>query len=345
MRHQAQAHGHDRRHPAGKAATALALGALGVASYTAAAGVALFSIALDSRSPLSTFAHKSDPRFTRFDDSWRHSDGAATSWFLQTRQAMRLRSYDGLMLHAWRLDPDTAHPLPHCYAIVMHGYTGSPEETAPWALHYARLGFTVVCPAQRAHELSEGRYVTMGALERRDLMQWVNRIVAHDPQARILLHGNSLGAATVLLAVGDRHIAPHIAAVVADSAYVDATRQLCRSLASALRIPQWSTGPMAWCADLLLRLRAGADLHDADVLAAVRRMTVPAFFTQGGADVIVDPRSARRLRQAYRGTDGECLVVDGAVHTAQVETDPHAYWQAIDRFLARHFPIAQQAKR
>lgn len=341
MRHQSQAHGQRRRHPSGKAATALALGALGIAVYTAAAGVALFSIALDSRSPVSTFAHKRDPRFARFDDSWRHSDGAATSWFLQTRQPMALRSYDGLMLHAWRLDPDTARPLPHCYAIVMHGYTGEPEETAPWALHYARLGFTVICPAQRAHESSEGRYVTMGALERRDLMQWVNRVVAHDPQARILLHGNSLGAATVLLAAGDRHIAPHVEAVVADSAYVDATRQLRRSLASALHLPEWVTAPMASCANLLLRVRAGADLRDADVLAAVRHMTVPVFFTQGGAGVIVDPRSARRLRQAYRGADGECLVVDGSVHTAQVEADPRAYWQAIDRFLGRHFPIAR----
>ena len=74
---------------------------------------------------------------------------------------------------------------------------------AKWAHRYAQLGFTVLLPAQRAHELSEGRYVGMGLLESDDLLGWVSLITAADPDARILLHGNSMGAATVMMAAGD----------------------------------------------------------------------------------------------------------------------------------------------
>mgnify|MGYP000152272629 CR=1 FL=1 len=70
---------------------------------------------------------------------------------------------------------------------------------AKWAHRYAQLGFTVLLPAQRAHELSEGRYVGMGLLESDDLLGWVSLITAADPDARILLHGNSMGAATVMM--------------------------------------------------------------------------------------------------------------------------------------------------
>lgn len=117
-----------------------------------------------------------------------------------------LRSHDGLKLHGWLLDPDCSDPQPHLYAICCHGYAGEPAEMAKWAHRYAQLGFTVLLPAQRAHELSEGRYVGMGLLESDDLLGWVSLITAADPDARILLHGNSMGAATVMMAAGDARL-------------------------------------------------------------------------------------------------------------------------------------------
>lgn len=75
----------------------------------------------------------------------------------------------------------------------MHGYTGVPEETAKWAHRYARMGFTVLVPSQRAQDLSEGRYVGMGWLERNDLLNWIDLIASSDADARILLYGGSMG--------------------------------------------------------------------------------------------------------------------------------------------------------
>ena len=78
---------------------------------------------------------------------------------------------------------------------LLHGYSGDPAEMAKYAHRYARMGFTVLVPASRGHELSQGRYIGMGWMERVDLLDWIGVITAADPQARILLHGNSDGRA------------------------------------------------------------------------------------------------------------------------------------------------------
>lgn len=59
-------------------------------------------------------------------------------------------------------------------------------------------------PAARGHELSEGRYIGMGWLDRRDLMRWISLIVQADPHARIVLHGVSMGATEVMMTTGQR---------------------------------------------------------------------------------------------------------------------------------------------
>ena len=105
----------------------------------------------------------------------------AGEWFTQSKQPVTITSDDGLRLHGWLFDPDCTAPKPHLYAICMHGYTGVPEETAKWAHRYARMGFTVLVPSQRAQDLSEGRYVGMGWLERNDLLNWIDLIVSSDP--------------------------------------------------------------------------------------------------------------------------------------------------------------------
>lgn len=58
-------------------------------------------------------------------------------------------------------------------------------------------------PAARGHELSEGRYIGMGWLDRRDLMRWISLIVQAGPHARIVLHGVSMGATEVMMTAGN----------------------------------------------------------------------------------------------------------------------------------------------
>lgn len=83
--------------------------------------------------------------------------------------------------------------------ICCHGYTSHGERE--WAfpgLFYHSMGFNVLIPYQRAHGLSEGKYLSFGALEHKDMMRWVDRINEMYPNGQILIHGLSMGGGIVL---------------------------------------------------------------------------------------------------------------------------------------------------
>ena len=90
----------------------------------------------------------------------------------------------------------------HRWAICMHGYHDTYESMGAIAKHYSDLGWNVLLPDQRGHGQSEGDYVGWGFDERLDIVGWLNWVIRRDPEAEILLHGVSMGAASILMATG-----------------------------------------------------------------------------------------------------------------------------------------------
>ena len=83
--------------------------------------------------------------------------------------------------------------------ICIHGYTSHAERE--WAfpgLFYLSLGYNVLIPYQRAHGMSGGKYISLGALERVDMQGWVDKINGMHPDGSIILHGLSMGGGIAL---------------------------------------------------------------------------------------------------------------------------------------------------
>ena len=93
------------------------------------------------------------------------------------------------------------------------------------APYYLKRGYHVVTPNMRASGKSEGTYLTMGVLEGKDVAQWAREITAVDPKARIVLHGESMGASDVMMALGEP-LPKNVKAVIEDSGYSDLSRLL-----------------------------------------------------------------------------------------------------------------------
>lgn len=115
---------------------------------------------------------------------------------IQTKphELLELTSRDGLKLKAVYY-PNSSQKT----VICVHGYTSHAERE--WAfpgLFYLSMGYNVLIPYQRAHGLSEGKYISFGALERLDMADWVSKVNGLHPQGQILIHGLSMGGAIVL---------------------------------------------------------------------------------------------------------------------------------------------------
>ncbi|MCW0998235.1 alpha/beta hydrolase, partial [Streptococcus anginosus] len=72
------------------------------------------------------------------------------------------------------------------------------------ALRFAEEGYNVLVPDLRAHGKSSGNKIGMGWLDRLDLLSWISEVLAIDMEAEIILVGGSMGAATVMMASGEK---------------------------------------------------------------------------------------------------------------------------------------------
>lgn len=240
---------------------------------------------------------------------------------------------DGLVLRGYTL---LAGEGEHRWAICMHGYKDSMEAMGAAARHYAGLGWNVLLPDQRGHGQSEGDYVGWGYDERLDLLGWVNLIARRDPEARILLHGVSMGAATVLLACGGP-VPRQVKAAVSDCSYTamepELRHMLDRRVRKKLDIPVRLPFGVLFAALRQLTLRrAGYDLKSVTPIEAVACSATPTLFIHGEADEVVPPSMLGKLYQAAK-CPKSFLVVPEAGHTEAVGARPELYWAAVDSFV------------
>lgn len=318
--------------------------ATGAATTLFAAGLALsadrlFRFALDTNNPKSIF-HRVSPQDADKERLLNTGEAReAGAWFSEAKQPVSITSFDGLNLHSWLFDPDCVNPLPHLYAICCHGYTGEPAEMAKWAHRFAKLGFTVLVPAQRAHELSEGRYVGMGWLEHNDLLAWIHLIVESDPDARILLHGNSMGAATVMMAAGDPRLPRNVVSAIEDSGYASVRMQFIDSARSMFHLPKLLAAMCVDAAGLVCKYRAGFDFSDASCVEQLKHTTIPMLFIHGAADTFVSPRFLDMNYGACSSLDREKLLVPDADHVMSSAVAPDVYWSKVEGFVKRTFRI------
>ena len=223
----------------------------------------------------------------------------AGQWFSETKQPVSITSRDGLKLH----------------------------------------GFTVLTPSQRAQDLSEGRYVGMGWLERNDLLDWIRLIVDSDDQARILLFGGSMGATTVMMTTGTPELPRNVIAAIAESGYTSARMEFIDSARGMFHMPKLLASACVDAAGLICKRRAGYDFTEASCIPSLRHTVIPMLFIHGGKDRMVSPRFLDMNYNACSSIDRERLLVPDADHMESSAVDPKRYWDTVYGFIRRSFKI------
>ena len=173
-------------------------------------------------------------------------------------------------------------------------------------------------------------------LDRRDLMAWCRWVVARAGEgARVALAGISMGAASCLMACGEKDLPPQVRACVADSGYADFWRTAENVVESgSLGTPPVAAHPLVDVARRrLMREPGGYDLRFARPVDALARTRVPVLIIHGEVDRVVPAYMARELSAAGGGHQLE--VFPGAGHCCAVFADPERYWGCVLGFLGR----------
>lgn len=218
------------------------------------------------------------------------------------------------------------------WVLLLHGYTGWKEEMYQFAYWYQEQGYAVLVPDLRCQGESEGDFIGMGWTDHYDCQLWIEHILEESPNAKIVLHGQSMGAATALIMAGSPEVSDHIKAVVSDSAYTTAYEMF------GDKITEWFHLPAVLFVDsacVMLRLRGGYDLRDASPLRAVEGSRVPILFIHGDEDKMIDVNMSYELYDAAV-CEKELFIVEGAGHAQAQDKDPEAYYGRIEDFLSRY---------
>ncbi len=243
-------------------------------------------------------------------------------------------SKDGLTLQGTHFSPSLPSQR---WVILVHGYGRDQRFVWDLAAEYLKRGYEVLTPDMRAAGESDGEYLTMGVKESEDVTAWTRQIAVRDEKARIVLHGVSMGAATVMLAAGSGNIPPQVTALVEDCGYTSAYVMFSTQLKKLFGLPEF---PIMRCVDAVSRLKTGAWLSDA---APVEKLPeLPTLFIHGDADTLAPPKMMDELYTASGAKIKARLLVPGVGH-ADAKTDaPQLYYSTVFTFLEPYMDMNEK---
>ncbi len=217
--------------------------------------------------------------------------------------------------------------------IAVHGYHSyNFKEYALYLKFYHDLGFNILLPDNRAHGESEGDYVGFGWLDRLDIKQWIKKMKeVFDDDIQIVLHGISMGSATVLMASGDKDLDQSVKCIIADCGYTSLNDELKYKL-DKMKLP---SKLILSSANLLSRKRAGYKFKDASTLKQVKKSKTPTLFIHGDQDEYVPTYMVYNLYNACLAKK-DLLIIEGAGHAESFIVNQELCEKTIKKFISQY---------
>lgn len=246
-------------------------------------------------------------------------------------EVVSIKTFDGINLKG--LYVRQKEQKSHRYALIVHGYRAEPRDMCNYAVYLMDKGWNVLLPGQRGHGWSEGNCVDMGTFACRDMVEWCSFIEKEDPEAKILLYGVSMGAATVMMASGQENLPDNVVAAIEDCGYTSVWDQFAYSIGVQFNLP---VHPMLDLASFICRLKNGYSFRDGSSVRALAKAKIPMLFIHGDKDTYVPYEMLEKNYAAKQG-EKEILVVPGAIHATSCFAQPELYYSCVDAFIEKWF--------
>lgn len=261
----------------------------------------------------------------------------STAWYDSLKALGILRdttvrsALNGNRIHACYVpaaNPDKAEGT----AIVVHGY-GDNHYVFLYLVRMYRddFNYNVLFPDLQYHGYSEGDHAQMGWFDRYDVEQWAD--IAHDifQNDFTVLHGVSMGGATVMMASGD-NLKPYIKAIIEDCGYSSVVSQFYGNLKDTF---PFIPGDILQSASVVTKNKYGWSFWEASSIKQLEKSTLPMLFIHGDADDFVPIKHLYKNYKAKKNGYKEMWVAEGAVHANSFQKHTAEYKQHCLQFLQK----------
>lgn len=290
-------------------------------------GNTLYNIALNPRADKGlVFGTTQDPEAV--SGSTDSDEGEVASWLAGVGyEDDYILAGDGLKLHAYVIEQSQPSDM---WVIAVHGYTGEAMEMSPYAQRFYGRGYNILMPNLRSHGQSEGDYIGMGWHDRLDIIGWIDRILADNARANIVLFGVSMGGATVMMTAGEP-LPDNVFAVIEDCGYTSAWAEFSTQMGDLFGLPDF---PLMNFASLVAKIRAGYFIEEASAVNQLKKTKLPILFIHGEEDRFVPFWMLDEVYEAAAG-EKEKYSVPGAAHAESAKVAGDAYWDRVFGFLVK----------
>ena len=242
-----------------------------------------------------------------------------------------IKSKDGLTLHGDYIPAETQTDK---IALCFHGYTsngmGNCSSVASF-LH--KEGVDCLIVDNRAHGMSEGKYIGFGILDRYDCLSWLNYVNSRfGDDKQLILFGTSMGGSTVLMAAGLPDFPKNVKAIIADCAFTSPEEVFTHVLKRDYKLPKF---PIMNINNVICKKKAGYGFSDCSTIDAVSKTTCPVLFIHGKEDTFVPPWMSERNYEAC-ASPKELLMMENAGHGGSYYENPELYEKTAKAFLDKH---------
>jgi len=242
-------------------------------------------------------------------------------WVQETRalpkQEFTITSFDGLRLHGTYYEYAPGAPI----ELMFHGYRGTAERDMSGGVQRCfKLGRSALIVDQRCSGKSEGNVISFGINERRDCLSWLAYMEERfGKEAKIILTGISMGAATVMMAAGEE-LPDNVIGVLADCGY-SSPKAIIKKVIRQMRLPVELSYPFV---KLGARLFGHFDLEESSPIEAMKKCKVPVIFFHGEEDALVPCEMSKECFDACVAKK-RLVTVPGAGHGLCYPVEPERY--------------------
>lgn len=243
-------------------------------------------------------------------------------------EKLYVKSFDGLRLVGRYYSNNNADST----ILLFHGYRSDGNFDFSCAVRfYIELGLNVLVVNQRTNGESEGKLITFGIKERRDVLTWVEFINENYAPKNIFLSGVSMGATSVMMA-SNLGLPHNVRGIIADCGFTSPPEIIKRVASNAFKI---NATPIMPALNLMCIIFGGFNLYATTTTKALSESNIPIFFLHGKKDDFVPCHMTETAFEATKAPKYKCLV-ENADHGLSFLVDTENVKKQITDFVKKY---------
>ncbi|MBR4287318.1 MAG: alpha/beta hydrolase [Clostridia bacterium] len=273
---------------------------------------------------------KKKTQLTPLEEQVAVLDKEGEEWFdAQEKEYIVIKNYKNRPLHGYIVK---AKEPSDKWAICVHGYTSSPKRVGSYALHHYERGYNILFPVLRGHDISDHKHITMGWFDRLDMLDWIDYLVTVYDNPSIILHGVSMGAATVMMTTGE-DLPDNVKCCIADCGFSSVWDEFTHEIKEEFKFP--APAALLTPATFTSKFVNGFGFREASAINQLAKSKTPTLFVHGEVDNFV-PYRMMDLNYNAAACPKEKLSIPDADHANSHLFHPEIYWPKVFEFIDKY---------